>query len=154
MTRPPKGPTKPPIVLDTCVLGDKDFLRRLSSFHGRKIISSISYMEFCYFLLSSGKDTDGFRDLLKALGITIEHFGIKNADKAVGVRLEYGRTALVSCPECGKQIKADWCDLMIASHALDPPWIVVTKNVKDFDYLKDRVMSPQEFMERYGSKRV
>lgn len=33
-------------------------------------------------------------------------------------------------------------DYAIASHAFLRPWIVVTNNMKDFEYLADRVLSP------------
>ena len=40
-------------------------------------------------------------------------------------------------------------DCAIASQAFLPPWIVVTNNKKDFEFLIERVLSPSEFRYQY-----
>lgn len=42
-------------------------------------------------------------------------------------------------------------DYAIASHAFLPPWIVITNNKKDFEFLNERVLSPTEFRYQYMS---
>lgn len=124
----------PPIVVDTCSFDNRDFVRWLASYHGRKIISVVSYAEIqAYFICKKNKDMSYFDKMLSEVNIEIEWFRKEEAM----------RTAILRC-EIGGDIESNFRDLMIASHAYWPPWIVITYD-KDFSFLGDRVKTPEEF---------
>lgn len=70
--------------------------------------------------------------MLNSLGITIEWFRHAEAKRAVEISLSNGN------------FSRNWRDYMIASHAYIAPWTAVTKNVKDFEWLGNRVKTPDE----------
>jgi hypothetical protein len=92
-----------PIILDTCAFRGIGFIKRLKSFHGRKIISVVTYSEMqIHLMYKKGKKLTYFDDLLKL-------------------------------------VKTNFRDYLIASHAFLPPWLVITHNLKDFEYLEGRI---------------
>jgi predicted nucleic acid-binding protein len=130
--------SSPPIVIDTCSFRDKDFIKRLSSYHGRKIISTITYAEMQFFLLFvKGKDSTYFDKILSMGGIEIEAYSKGQGLTTAKFGMDMG------------DFSKSFRDYAIASHASIPPWIVVTSNKKDFEFLNGRVMSPSEFRSSY-----
>ncbi|MHB1493066.1 MAG: hypothetical protein ACYCR7_02760 [Thermoplasmataceae archaeon] len=86
-----------------------------------------------YFIGHKHKEPSFFDNLLRKSKIEIEWF-----------RAEEGlRTALTGI-KLGS-FAENFRDLTIGSHASIAPWIVVTNNIKDFDFLGDRVRLPDEF---------
>jgi len=128
----------PPIVIDTCSFRDGSFVRSLENYHGKKIISAITYSEMQIYLISTkNKESTYFDSLLHGAGIEVGNYS-----KANGlITAFYG----VDMGEFSRLFR----DYAIASHAAIAPWIVVTNNVKDFAFLNDRVMTPQNFINVY-----
>ena len=126
-----------PLVIDTCAMRDKPFRHWLRSYHGRKIIPAVAYTELSVFLVGKKRKTQEKVDaLLHSLGIEIEWYRHGEARKAVECAIQYG------------EFDRNFRDYMIASHAYTAPWIVVTYNTKDFEYLNRRVKTPVELMNR------
>lgn len=122
-----------PLVLDTCALTDRSFWPWLKKYHGRKVLPSIAYTEISvYFVGSRNKTQEQVDSMLNGLGITVEWYRHVDARRAVEISLSNG------------DFSRNWRDYMIASHAYIAPWIVVTKNVKDFEWLGNRVKTPGE----------
>lgn len=123
-----------PLVIDTCSFRDAAFIASLRNYHGNKYISSITYAEMQVYLIGmKGKDPDFFDRLLRKSNIQIEWFRRDNALDSAFLGAQFG--------DFNKRAR----DYMIASHAYNPPWIVVTYNKKDFDFLTGRVFDPDEF---------
>lgn len=132
--------SSPPIVIDTCSFRDSNFIRKLASFHGRKVISTIAYSEMqVYLMLEKKKDSIYFDNMLKDADIEIQNFSKDN-----------GLQTAIFGRDMGGFSKL-FRDYAIASHAFLPPWIVVTYNKKDFDFMTERVMSPDEFANKFMS---
>ncbi len=128
----------PPIVIDTCSFRDKDFIKRLSSYHSRKVISTITYAEMQFYLLNEkGKTSNYFDNILRIGGIEIEDYSKRHGLTTAQFGMDMG--------DFSKLFR----DYAIASHAYISPWIVVTNNKKDFIFLNERVMSPFEFRSTY-----
>ena len=134
---------KVPLVLDTCALSDWDFLRWLRSYHEKKVISPIVYMEFSLHMLKKGKEHHEIRKLLTGAGIEITSFDLENAQVAANYMLDAGDRFRCGC--CGN---INWNDCLIAAHAPLPPYVFVTENVKDYHSLLDekRIRAPKEIM--------
>jgi predicted nucleic acid-binding protein len=131
-----------PLIIDTCAIIDKDFLKWLKGYHGEKRISSVTYMEYSLFYYEKkGWELERVDRILNGAGIDVEPFSKKQAGYAV--ELMAGRTSDRRCGECGK---LDWNDCMIASHAPIAPTILVTKNVRDFPSTGAAVMTPEDVM--------
>ena len=130
--------SSPPIVIDTCSFRDRDFIRGLPSYHGRKVISSITYAEMQVFLIFQKKKEESYFDgILIDAGVEIQNYS-KNHGL---ITANFGG----NMGEFSNMFR----DYAIASHAFLPPWIVVTNNKKDFEFLSDRVLSPSEFRNQY-----
>jgi predicted nucleic acid-binding protein len=134
---------KIPLVLDTCVLYDWDFLKWLSFYHEKKIISSIVYMEFSAQMLNRKKEHYKIKKILNGAGIEITSFDEDAAWTAAGFMNETGEQYY--CVHCKN---TNWNDCLIAAHAPLPPYVFVTENVKDFYSLlgEKRVKTPNEIM--------
>lgn len=134
-------PSLPPIVIDTCVFRDPGFIEWLKTYHNKKVISSVTYMEMQTFWIGKkNKDFRFFDRLLRLAGIEIQCY---NKEQALATAEHRIRSNF--------NVK-DMRDAMIASHASIAPWIVVTFNVKDFSFLGDRVLDPYKFKHLYASK--
>ena len=131
-----------PLLIDTCALTNKDFIKWLKGYHGTKKISSVTYMEYALFYIEKHKwELDKVNNLLKAAGIEVESFEKKQAGYAA--HLMAGRTKEFRCDKCEK---LDWNDCMIAAHAPYAPTILVTANVDDFPSKGIAIMTPTEIM--------
>lgn len=130
--------SSPPIVIDTCSFRDSNFVRKLATFHGRKVISTIAYSEMqVYLMYRKKKDSSYFDKILNNANIEIQDFSREN-----------GLQTAIFGKDMGNFSKL-FRDYAIASHAYLPPWIVVTNNKRDFEFMGERVMSPNEFMEKF-----
>jgi len=130
-----------PLLVDTCALTNKDFLKWLKGYHGTKRISSITYMEYAVFYCNKGWELDKVNTVLNRAGIEVESFERKQAGYAA--ELMSGRTNEFRCDTCGK---LNWNDCMIAAHAPYAPTILVTENIGDFPSMGVRIMTPEEIM--------
>jgi len=135
---------RPPLLMDTCAL-NKDLLKWLRTYNPSKSISSVTYMEYCIYMVGTkNRSVDEVRQILRYAGIYIQPFGMQQAEFAADFMIQ--RT-MERCKECNK---LDWNDCMISAHAPMAPTVLVTENVKDFPYLEGRVITPQDAMRRYG----
>lgn len=132
--------TLEPVVIDSCVFSSStDFIYWLKSYHGTKIISSITYAELQYYFIEKKKKEPIFFDnLLKKSSIEVKWF---RKDEALGAAL-FGVAS--------NSFAKDFRDFMIGSHASIAPWIVVTNNIKDFYFLNGRVKLPEDFKSEHG----
>ena len=130
---------KPPIVIDTCALLDKSFWNWIRKYHQRKVLPTIAYTEYCHHLLSTKNiDIETIDRTLRILGIEIACFRHQQALYTTEIALTFG------------DFKENWRDYMIASFAYLEPWVVVTYNIKHFDFLEERALEPNDIM--YGRK--
>jgi len=134
---------RPPLLMDTCALS-KDFLKWLRTYHQTKTISSVTYMEYCVYMVGkSNKSFDEVLGVLKYAGISIEPFGKSQAEYAT--EFMTART-MERCRSCDK---LDWNDCMVSAHAPVAPTVLVTENTDDFPYLDGRVITPRDAMKKY-----
>lgn len=87
-----------------------------------------------YFTGTKGKSQEEVDFMLRTMGIEVEWFR----------HLESCRTAEIAVQRGDFSLKSR--DYMIAAHAYLPPWVIATYNVKDFDFLANRVKTPTELM--------
>jgi len=134
---------KAPLVLDTCALSNWEFLRWLETYHEKKVISPLVYMEFSVYMLKKNKDHHKIKRLLDGAGIEIKAFNLEEAKTAADYMFEAGDR--YKCNHCGK---LNWNDCLIAANAPLPPYVFVTENVKDYYSLLDerRIKTPNEIM--------
>ncbi len=133
--------TLDPVVIDSCVFTqDRGFIYWLKTYHGRKIISSVTYAELqVYFLGAKKKEPSFFDGILRASRIEVEWF---KKDHALITGM-YGAES--------DSFAEDFRDFMIGSHASIAPWIVVTYNVSDFHFLNGRAKSPDDFRKEHDN---
>ena len=131
--------TLEPVVIDSCVFSQStDFIYWLKGYHATKIISSITYAELqVYFIGKKKKDPTFFDSILKRSRIDVQWFR-----KGEALNTAYFGSASASFAE-------NFRDFMIGSHASIAPWIVVTNNIRDFFFLGERVMLPNEFKNKH-----
>jgi hypothetical protein len=129
-----------PLVIDTCAMRDSGFRNWLYAYRGRKILPVIAYVETSIYFISRGKTQAQVKQLMKRLGLDIEPLEGQSAHTMV----ESIMTAGIA-PGSGPFYKM-WRDHAIAGHAHTAPLTMVTYNVKDFDFLGDRVLTPQDAM--------
>ncbi|MCL2142915.1 MAG: PIN domain-containing protein [Methanomassiliicoccaceae archaeon] len=135
---------RPPLLMDTCALS-KDFLKWLRTYNPAKSISSVTYMEYCIYMVGTkNMSVEEVSSILRHAGISIQPFGKHQAEYASEFMT---RRTIERCRTCNK---IDWNDCMVAAHAPIAPTVIVTENVKDFPYLDGRVITPNDAMKRYG----
>ena len=139
-----RGVFRPKLLVDTCALADRDFLRWLRGYHGEKRISAVSYMEYVTFLLDSNfSDTEIDRHL-NNLKLKVESFDKRDA-MCAAMMMHERDVGKRRCPECNQ---INWNDTMIASQGYNYSCIIVTENVRDYPQSDSvQVMTPQEIME-------
>lgn len=125
-----------PIVIDTNAMQDRGFRPWLYNYRGRKIFPLICFVELSVFLRSRGRSIGAIKGLLKTLGVEIEPFHMKYAYIAIETGVAF------------HDFKKNWRDHMIGAHAHTAPLRLITYNQKDFQFLGDRVMSPQDAMQK------
>ena len=124
-----------PIVIDTCALRDRDFMRWLRDYRGRKILPVVAYTELLvHFVGTKGKTKEQVRNWLRSAGVEIEACFPIHAERAA----ETG----VNQDDFSENAR----DHLIAAHAHTPPLLLTTYNKKDFRFLGRRVKTPQELM--------
>ncbi len=128
----------PPLVLDTNVFSRKDFLSWLDSYHGKKRLPVVAFAEICVKRLDSQDGMSRLKALLNRLNINIERMGSRIAEHGAvwGYR--------------GEDFSDKARDYLIGAHAHTAPLVFVTENKKDFWFLDDRAVTPDECMRRFG----
>lgn len=130
--------SSPPIVIDTCSFRDRAFIHRLGNYHGKKVISAITYSEMQVYLISEKKrDQSYFDGVLYGAGIDVESYSKVNGYRTAILGSDLGDFSRM------------FRDYSIASHAFIAPWVVVTNNKRDFSFLGDRVKDTVEFTRDY-----
>lgn len=125
-----------PLILDTNVFSRKDFLRWLDTYHGEKKLPVVAYAEICVDRINNGEDVQNLRKLLNKLNITIERLDSKIAE----VGALWGQR--------GEDFSDNARDYLIGAHAHTPPLKLITDNTRDFWFLKERVLTPDECIRR------
>lgn len=126
---------KPPIVLDTNTFDRKDFLKWLTFYRQEKILPAVAYAELYVYLVGmKNRSQEQMDSLLRRLDIKFHR--LERSQCVLG-----GEIGL----QCG-DFKKHWRDYLIAGHAYNPPYVIITDNIKDFDFLGDRVMTVDEAM--------
>ena len=139
-----RGVFRPKLLVDTCALADKDFLRWLRGYHGEKRISAVSYMEYVTFLLDSNIDETDIDRHMNNLKLKVESFDKRDA-MCAAMMMHERDVGKRRCPECN-QINRN--DTMNASQGYNYSCIIVTENVRDYPQSDSvQVMTPQEIME-------
>lgn len=135
--------TLEPVVIDSCVFSsDTDFIHWLKGYHGKKVISSVTYAELqVYFISKKNKEPAFFDNIMRRSRIEVRWF---RKDEALNTAY-FGSNS--------DSFAEDFRDFMIGSHASIAPWVVITNNVKDFYFLEDRVKLPNEFKMEHDGKR-
>ncbi len=129
--------TRTPIILDTCALRDRDFVRWLRDYRGRKVLPTVAYAELLVFFIGTkGRTKEEVRRWLTATGIEIEPMTPFHAEKGA----ENGIA--------GGDFHDHAMDYLIGAHAHTPPLVMVTNNKKDFGFLGSRVWTPEELRKR------
>ncbi|MFQ6137246.1 MAG: type II toxin-antitoxin system VapC family toxin [Candidatus Hydrothermarchaeales archaeon] len=122
------------LLLDTNVFSNKKFLEWLKQQKTTAYMSSISYVELFYHFLKKGRDEEFMDAFLKATGVEILPFDLECAK--ITSKSSIGRW----------DFKEHARDYMIGSLALKHGGLLVTENIKDFEWMKKRVKSPDEFL--------
>jgi|GEM_PF-573381 len=147
----------PHLILDTCALRDKDFLRWLGKYNGNKSIPSVVYMEQLRQFLNNGVvrpmdqyqgdnvEINAFDELLNASKIKVLPFEKKHAVFAANVMNVQPRV----CKSCNK---FNWVDVMVSAY-IGNGQFVVTNNIDDFPVYagyEDRILTPEEVKKRFS----
>ncbi len=138
-----RGVYRPKLLVDTCALANKDFLKWLRDYHGEKRISAISYMEYVTFLMDLGFDESKIDGHMNDLKLRVESFDKKDAMYAAMMMHERD----ISKRRCTECHQINWNDTMIASQGSNYSCIIITENVKDYPQSDSlQVMTPEEIM--------
>lgn len=125
-----------PLILDSNIFRDKNFLYKLTSYHNRKILPVVAYAEICiHFIGQRNKDRRYVDRFLNKLGIEVEWLDQRRAETAALYGIK------------GGDFSKNSRDYLIGAHAYPPPRTMVTYNKKHFWFLRNRVYSPNEILE-------
>lgn len=125
-----------PLILDTNIFKDKNFLYKLTSYHNRKILPVVAYAEICvYFIGQRNKSLSYVNYLLKKIDIEVEWLDQRRAENAALYGIKSG--------DFSKNAR----DYLIGAHAYPAPRTMVTYNKEHFWFLENRVYSPDEILE-------
>lgn len=129
--------TRNPIVIDTCAFRDREFVRWLRDYRGRKILPTAAYTELLvYFVGQKHRTKEDVRRWLGATDVEIEPMSSIHAEKAAEHGIE------------GDDFHDHAMDYLIGAHAHTAPLVLITNNKKDFGFLGARVWTPEELMRR------
>lgn len=126
--------TNPPIVIDTCAFDDRGFVGWLRSYRGEREVPPVVYCELAVLAVQRKGDTTALDGLLGGAGIEVSE-----------MLMEHGRKAAILA-RGDQNWRQKWRDYMIAAHAFNPPYRLITRNVKDFQCIGGRVLTPTDFM--------
>lgn len=90
-----------------------------------------------FFIYKKHRNSSHFDGILHGAGVEVQNYSKSN-----------GLMTAIFVGDMGEFSK-QFRDYAIASHAHLPPWIVVTNNTKDFQFLAERVMEPTKFRHNY-----
>ena len=123
-----------PLVLDTCVFNDKNFLFKLGNYHGQKILPAVAYTELCVLQIGKKHKTQEYVDhFLNKLDIKVEWYEKRVAQNAALFGIK------------GGDFRQHDRDYMIGAHAYPPPRTMITNNKKHFWFVS-KVYTPNEFL--------
>lgn len=132
------------VLIDTNVLSELEFLRWLRAVEDvEKYMSTVTLMEFAYHLLKKGKGEGRLKAFIDLYSISSAPFDEESAVIAArnaSKKWDFGERAR---------------DYAIGSTAVSLDAILVTKNLRDFDWMpSDKVMDPKRFKEKINEKRA
>jgi predicted nucleic acid-binding protein len=126
--------SNPPVVIDTNVFPFKDMVHWLGSYRGDKIIPSVVYMELAVWYYAKDGNLAKLEAMLRSAAIEIRDFDAHHAQSSAYFIKEH------------RIPKDKWKDAMIASFAANPPFILLTNNIRDFSpMLGKRAIPPYDF---------
>jgi len=126
--------SNPPLVLDTNVFDYKDMVHWLGSYRGDKIIPSVVYMELAVWYYAKEGNLRKLDAMLRSAAIETRDFDVQHAQSCAYFIKEH------------RIPKDRWKDAMIAAYAANPPFILLTNDIRDFStMLGKRAMSPYDF---------
>ena len=126
-----------PIFIDTCCFSDSSFISWLKDYHGRKMISVITYAELCYhFIFNRHKNIKDLRSILKRSMISIVNVDPDSVNNSMEfVRMNGKEQLWTKHP----------MDYLISGHIKCHPTKLITENVKHFSFLGKNVMNMYDF---------
>lgn len=127
-----------PLVLDTNALADRSFREALATYTGLKRVPAVAYTELAVLALARKGAIEPLDRILREVGIEVERF-----------QWDEARTAAWTGVEAG-DFSENARDHLIGAHAASPPRILVSRNVDDFGFLGDRVLTPREAREAFA----
>lgn len=129
-----------PIIIDTNSLMEKGFFHWCRSYRERKVLPIIAYCEYCVGYLTTGRKTvEEIDRVLNKAGIEIKPMRNQEAIQTAQI---CGVVNSTKDPD----FRNKWRDYMIGAYAINPPYLLVTNNIKDFKFLERRVVSPIDIM--------
>jgi len=128
------------VLLDTNVLSELEFLKWLMTAEGmEKLMSTITVMEFAYHLFKKGKGQGRLKAFMELYSIATSPYTEEAAIKA----------ALSAAGRWDFKSRAR--DYAIGATALTLGAILITQNLRDFDWMpKGTVRDTQGFKQSYG----
>lgn len=134
-----------PLILDTDVFSNRDFLEELKTYHGEKIIPSVAYAELSvHYIFNKNKSAEEVRDFLRKFHITIENLDARVVNNGV------------LCCQDANDFKTHSRDYLIGAHAYPNPRIMITNNLAHFKFLDDvgiRVYTSYQYREILEKRR-
>jgi len=135
--------SNPPVVLDTNVFDFKDMVHWLGSYRGDKIIPSVVYMELAVWYYAKDGNLGKLDAMLRSAAIEIRDFDAQHAQSSAYFIKEH------------RIPKERWKDPMIAAFAANPPFILLTNNLRDFaPILGKRAIAPYDFKKAVETKNL
>lgn len=127
-----------PLILDTNVFRNRDFLHKLEKHHGRKILPAVAYAEMCVYYLGKKNKSPKYVDtFLNKLDIEVDWLDQRRA-----------RDAAMYCIDSGGNFSENARDYLIGAHAYPPPRTMITYNKDHFLFLGKRVYTPDEILKK------
>lgn len=126
--------SNPPVVLDTNIFDYDDIVHWLRSYRSDKIIPSIVYMELAVLYLAREGNLNKLDAMLRSAAIEPRDFDVQHAQYCAMFIKEHHIT------------KERWKDPMIAAYAANPPFFLLTDDLRHFSpMLGKRAIPPYDF---------
>ena len=130
------------VLIDTNVLSELEFLKWIRGTEGiERFMSTITLMEFGYHLFKKGKGEGrlkAFAELYSILRTPLNEDAALVAARSAAGRWNFRERAR---------------DYAIGATAICLNAILITKNLKDFDWMPNgKVMDPEKFKDNYSAK--
>jgi predicted nucleic acid-binding protein len=134
-------PSRRPLVLDSCAVLDKTFMKWLEGYHERIVLPPVAYAELAYGYLRKYGTTERLDKALYWADVLVERMQYREALHSAEIAAE------ITNPD----LKENFRDYMIASFAFFPPHLLITNDKGNFAFLGSRVLGMYELMSMYGS---